>query len=62
VASGKKEIIKESSCQRHISWFGELEVGGVKAEFFFYKDWNQTEIFIGMKTENNIYYRGEKRY
>jgi len=37
--------------------------GGVFFEnFFFYKDINQTENFIGAKTENNLYYRGEKHY
>jgi len=28
----------------------------------FYKDANQTENFTGAKTENNLYYRGEKHY
>ena len=28
----------------------------------FYSDVNQTENFIGTKTENNIYYKSEKHY
>jgi len=28
----------------------------------FYKDPNQNENFIGVKIENDIYYRGEKHY
>jgi len=61
VASEKNK--NKNPCQRHISWFGELEGGGVKTgKFFFYKDANQTKIFIGVKTENDIYYRGEKHY
>jgi len=28
----------------------------------FYKDANQTENFIGTKTENDLYYKGEKYY
>jgi len=28
----------------------------------FYKGANQTENFIGAKTRNDIYYRGEKHY
>jgi len=34
--------------------------GGFSGTFFVYKDTNQTEIFTGVKTKNDIYYRGEK--
>jgi len=37
-----------------------LDGGGVfSGKKKFYKDANQTENFIGVKTENDIYYRGE---
>ena len=42
-----------------LSWMGER---GILEFFFVYKDANQTENFIGAKTENSIYYRGEKHY
>jgi len=40
-----------------------LDGGGVfSGKKKFYKDANQTENFIGAKTENDLYYRGEKHY
>jgi len=36
--------------------------GGIPDFFFFYKGANKTENFIGVKTRNDIYYRGEKHY
>ena len=33
--------------------------GVLRKEKKFYKDANQTENFIGVKTENNLYYRGK---
>ena len=62
MASEKKWKNIKNSCQRHISWFGDLEGGGVKTEKKNYKDANQTEIFTGMKIGNDIYCRGEKHY
>jgi len=53
---------KKMSSQRHIGEFGELDRGGGYSDFFFYKGANQNKIFTGMKTGNDIYYRGEKHY
>jgi len=38
------------------------EGGFPKEKKIFYKDANQTEIFTRVKTENGIYYKGEKHY
>jgi len=35
---------------------------GYSGIIFFYKGANQTENFTVVKTENGIYYRGEKHY
>ena len=35
---------------------------GVFRKKKFYEDANQTENFIGAKTGNDLYYRGEKHY
>jgi len=49
--------------QRHVSKFAELDGGRVFSEKKkFYKDANQIENFTGAKTENGLYYRGEKHY
>jgi len=56
-----KEKKKPSQC--HISKYAELDGGGgFSGKKFFYKDGNQTENFIRAKTENGLYYRGEKHY
>jgi len=40
-----------------------LEGGGVKTgKKKNYKDANETEIFTGVKTGNDIYYKSEKHY
>jgi len=36
--------------------------GGIPDFFFLYKGANQTQNFTGVKTANNIYYRGENHY
>jgi len=48
-----------SNSPNQLSW---REEGWKPEEIFFYKDANQTEIFTGVKTENDIYYKGEKHY
>jgi len=54
---------KKKPSQRHICAFGELDEEGVfSGKKMFYKDANQTENFIGAKTRNGLYYRGEKHY
>jgi len=57
----KKKIKKTKSTPHRRAWW----VGwgrGVFRIFFFYKGANQTENFTGVKTENDIYYTGEKHY
>jgi len=40
-----------------------LDGGGVfSGKIKFYKDANQTENFTGVKTRNDLYYKGEKHY
>jgi len=47
----------------HVSKYAQSYVGGVIFRIFFlHKDANQTENFTGAKTENDLYYRGEKHY
>jgi len=48
--------------QRHVLDSAELDRRGGYSGFFFYEDENQTENFIGVKTEKEIYSRGEKHY
>jgi len=49
--------------QRHVRKIAEFDGGGVfSGKKKFYKDANQTENFTGAKTENDLYYRGEKHY
>jgi len=63
VANQKKIKIKKMQSQRHIDEFGELDGGGgYFGKIIIYKDANQTTNFIGVKTKNSIYYRGEKHY
>jgi len=51
------------SNQRHICEFAEVDGGGdILEKNIFYEDTNQTEIFTGVKTKNDIYYRGKKHY
>jgi len=53
--------IKKKPSERHICAFDELDEGGVfSGKKKFYEDANQTKIFIRVKTENNLYYRGKK--
>jgi len=55
--------LKKIPNQRHVSKFAELDGGGGILEGKKnYEDANQTENFIGTKTGNDIYYRGEKHY
>jgi len=43
----------------HVSKYAQSYGGGGFSGFFFYKGVNQTENFTRVKTENDIYYRGE---
>jgi len=36
--------------------------GGFPKKKIIYEDGNQTENFTGAKTENDLYYKGEKHY
>ena len=54
---------EKKSNQRHVSEFAKLDGGGgYSRKKKLYEDENQTENFIGTKTENDIYYRDEKNY
>jgi len=50
----------KSAPHMRIWWVGWRR--GVFRKKKFYKDANQTENFTGAKTENDLYYRGEKHY
>jgi len=49
-----------SAPHRHVWWVGWRM--GVFQKKKIYKAANQTENFTGVKTGNDIYYRGDKRY
>ena len=56
-----KKIKNEKKCQ--ISVFARVWLGrGVFWKKIVYEDQNQTENFIGVKIENDIYYKSEKYY
>ena len=51
------------SNQRHILDSAQLDGGGgFSGKKINYEDGIQTKNFIGVKTGNNLYYRGEKHY
>jgi len=58
------KIYAQSTCHvmYHVSKYVQSYGGGVFSGFFFYEDGIQTEIFLGAKTENDLYYRSEKHY
>jgi len=61
----KIKLIIQSACHTvyHVSKYAQSYGGGVfSGKKKFYKDANQTENFIGVKIENDIYYRGENHY
>ena len=57
-----KKKWKKMPNQCHVREFAKLDEGGGYSEKKNYEDTNLTENFIGVKTGNDIYYRGEKHY
>jgi len=62
VANKNKLKLNKKPSQRHIGEFGELDGEGIFWIFLFNKGANQTENFTGVKTGNDIYYKGEMHY
>jgi len=46
----------------HVNKYAQSYEGEGFPDYFFYEDGIQTENFIGVKIENDLYYRGEKHY
>jgi len=63
MANFLKKMKKKMLNQHHMSIFAGLDGGGgYSGKKINYEDANQTGNFIWVKTENDIYDRGEKHY